>query len=98
MEGSNPLLESRFAHESPILQLAYSADGKTLASSAQDNLVKLWDAESIVERKVLEAQPDWPAALALSADGARLVVGLPNGAVAEYDSLTGKNLRDPDPD
>ena len=29
-EGTNPILESRFAHEGPILNLVFSTDGQTL--------------------------------------------------------------------
>src|SRR6266581_4220306 len=46
-ETTNPLLESRFAHEGAILNLVFSSDGKTLISSAAARTVKLWDADEM---------------------------------------------------
>src|SRR5207249_10837835 len=55
-ETTNPILESRFAHEGAILKIAFSSDGKTLGSSADDRTVKLWDATGaeLEERLLLD--------------------------------------------
>ena len=45
-EGTNPLLVSKFAHETPVLRLVWSADGKTIVSCGEDRLVKVWNAEA----------------------------------------------------
>lgn len=89
-ENTNPLTITRYAHEGPVLKLSYSADGKTLVSSGEDRIVRLWDAATLVERLALEKQPDWVPSLALSRDGARLVVGRMDGTFAVYDAMTGK--------
>src|SRR6185436_6252049 len=39
-ETTNPLLVAKYAHEQPVLRLAWSGD--RLLSSAQDGTVKLW--------------------------------------------------------
>lgn len=89
-ETTNPLLYSRFAHEGAILNLAYAADGKTLASSADDRTVKLWDAAEVKERAVLDAQPDWPQAIAFLSQSKTLLVGRLDGSMEFYDAASGK--------
>lgn len=89
-EGTNPLLYSRFAHERPIIRLLYSPDGKTMVSSAEDRTVKTWSAAEMVERKLLEEQPDWAPALAFSPDSKLLAVGRLDGTLAFYESGSGK--------
>ncbi len=83
-EGMNPLLVSKFAHETPFLRLAWSADGKTLASAGEDRLVKIWNADSMTIRQTLEKQPDWASGLAISGDGRTLVVGRVDGSIGVY--------------
>jgi WD40 repeat protein len=80
-ETSNPLLIARFAHEQPILRLAWKGD--RLLSGAQDGSVKMWDAAGMKERLLLEKQPDWPTALVFAGDA--VVVGRNDGSVGFYD-------------
>ena len=86
-EGENPLLASQFAHETPVLRLAWSADGRTLASAGEDRLVKIWNADTMAIRQTLEKQSDWASGLAISADGRTLVVGRIDGTSAFIRSL-----------
>ncbi len=89
LEGTNPLLHTRFAHDGAILNLAFSADGKTLVSSAADKTVKVSNATDLSEIRALETQPDWSLALAFL-DGAKLAVGRVDGSLAFYDAATGQ--------
>jgi len=88
-ETTNPLLQSKFAHEGAILNLEFSPDGKLLLSSADDRTVKLWDAEQMQERLLLEKQSDWAPALAFVADQS-IVIGRVDGSLGVYDVTTGK--------
>ncbi|HVX62833.1 MAG TPA: c-type cytochrome domain-containing protein [Pirellulales bacterium] len=97
-EGTNPLLFTRFAHEGAIIRLAYSRDGKTLASSAEDRTVRVWNAERVEERRSLETQPDWPAALAVGPDNKTLLVGRADGSFALYNAENGKAIPPPKPE
>lgn len=83
-EGTNPMAYSRFAHEGGILKLAFSPDGKILVSSAEDRRIKLWETQSFTQLKVLETQPDWPQAIAISQDSGSLLVGRLDGTLASY--------------
>ncbi|MGH7136347.1 MAG: WD40 repeat domain-containing protein, partial [Pirellulales bacterium] len=97
-EGTNPLAITRFAHEGAIIELAWSRDGKTLISSAEDRTVRVWDADQVIERLSLPMQPDWPAALALAADNKTLLVGRLDGSFALYDDTNGQVIPPPKPE
>ncbi len=83
------------AHNAPILHIAYSPDGKLLASTASDRTVKIWNAATGEEVRTLERQSDWSQALAWSPDSARLAVGRFDGTVSIYDVATGRRVSDP---
>ena len=55
-------------------QIAF-ADGKLLATSADDRTVKLWDLADFKQRLTLSAQSDWPSALAFALNDKVLAVG-----------------------
>jgi WD40 repeat protein len=74
--------------------LAFSPDGKTLAFSTGDNVVKIWDVSSRQERSML----DLPAAsLAISPDGKILAAGSSNGWIQLLNPVTGKTIQLWDP-
>lgn len=91
-EGSNKIRLSRFGHEGAIIELAFSRDGELLASAGEDRTVRIWDARTVRERRLLEAQPDWPAALAVSPDHTVLLVGRLDGSLAVYNTESGEAL------
>jgi hypothetical protein len=89
-ETTNPILESKYAHEGAILHLAFSLDGQSLASTADDRTAKIWNFSDMHERVLLEKQPDWAPALDfISPD--KIALGRLDGSVAFYD-LNGKPL------
>jgi len=65
-EGTNPLHHSRFAHEGAILHLAWSPNGKTLLSTANNQTAKLWHAKTITPLRQLGKLTDWPTAAVLT--------------------------------
>jgi WD40 repeat protein len=97
-EGTNEIIVSRFAHEQPIVKLAYSADGQTLVSSAEGRSVKFWRADTIVERQLLEPQPDVAQAVAFSPDSSSLVAGRLDGSLAVYNTSDGAVIPPTPPD
>lgn len=90
VEGSNPSLEAKFAHEGAILRLVFSGDGNLLLSSADDRTVKLWDAIELKEKLLLEPQPDWGTGLAFASNGKTIVVGRLDGSIGFYNAADGK--------
>ncbi|MBC7856451.1 MAG: hypothetical protein IAF94_23725 [Pirellulaceae bacterium] len=83
-EGTNPLLESKFAHDTPVLRLAWSADGKTLVSTGEDRLIKVWNAQELAIRATLERQSDWATGVAVLPAGDEIVVGRIDGTTGSY--------------
>jgi WD40 repeat protein len=74
------------------LRIAYSPDGKWLASSDDDGVVKIWEAATGKEMRALEKQPDWAQGLDWSPDGTRLAIGRYDGTVGIYDAATGRRV------
>ena len=54
----NPLVHARFAHEGAVVALAFSADGSTLVSAAEDRSVKRWETANYTQLESFERQPD----------------------------------------
>ena len=96
-ETTNPIKETRYAHEGTILNLSLSASGEILASSADDRTVKLWDTTTLKERTQLPIQPDWSPALVFSDKKKQLVIGRLDGSLNYYNSKDGKEVELPKP-
>jgi WD40 repeat protein len=77
-------------HNCPIISLAFSPNGKVLASS-DGNSIKLWDTEAEKEILSLQEQKNWNGALAFSEDSKLLASG---GAdtIAVWEIASRKNL------
>ncbi len=83
-EGTNPLIQSQFAHEQAVLRLVWSADGRTLASTGEEGLIKIWNANGMTIRKTFEKQPDWVLGLSLTPTAETLLAGRLDGSIGSY--------------
>jgi WD40 repeat protein len=63
----------RLRHAGPVTALAYSHDGKILASGSEDGTIRLWDAATGKELQCLAKQQGKVAQVHFSADGRRLI-------------------------
>jgi WD40 repeat protein len=89
--------ERVFLHpKAHVDSLAYSADGKRIATSEGDGHVRLWDAATGKETRAIAArqcQLTGSQAVAFSPDGTLATAGMDDGLVRFWDPDTGKELR-----
>ncbi len=88
--GGAKLRQSVFAHEGPVQKVLFSSDSKTLYSVGQDRVIKAWDVEKMVERKVYDKQPETVLCMALREDAGQIIIGRYDGVVQLIDMKTGK--------
>ena len=80
------------AHKDAILDLAFSPDGKTLATCGYDRLIKLWNTETGQLVRELKDHSDAVYGVAFSPDGALLASGSADRAVKVWQVADGKRL------
>jgi len=81
-------------HKHTITCLAFSRDGKLLASGSKDSTVRLWDAESGKPLFVLDGHRDMVVMVAFSPDGKLLAACSHDTAIKLWDTATGKEVRE----
>jgi WD40 repeat protein len=79
-------------HDDVIQQLAFSSDGRILASAGYDRLIKLWDLKAGKLLHVLKDHSDSVYSLAFNPDSTLLVSGAADRAVKVWDVATGNRL------
>ena len=90
--SNGELVRSIRGHDGPLTAVAYSPDGKTIATSSWDRTVKLWDPETGVRRSSLVGHRDWVCHLAFDSSGLRLATAGADGAVQLWDVEAGRSL------
>lgn len=76
----NPLLQSRFAHEDALVDLAVSPDGKQLVTTSADRSLKLWSLPAVEIVKDFGPQSDVLAVLAFARKGETLFASRLDGS------------------
>lgn len=85
----SPCLQTIEAHCSGASCVAFSTDGRRLASgSYHENKIRIWDAETGALEVVLESQDPWVQGLAFSVDGERLAVATRKNILQIFNTRT----------
>jgi WD40 repeat protein len=91
LQASGHLLRTIPAHDAVVLTAALSADGRLAASTAlQQPEVRVWE---LATGRLVRRIPAATHALAMSGDGSRLLIGMPDGSVEVSEPESGARLR-----
>ncbi|KAI8668591.1 Vegetative incompatibility protein HET-E-1 [Fusarium keratoplasticum] len=85
----NACLQTLEGHGNLVESVAFSADGRWLASGSYNNTVKVWDAATGACVQTLEGHGAWVTSAAFAADGQRLASGSYDKTVKVWDAATG---------
>lgn len=86
--SSGKLRATLAGHETAVWCVAYSPDGKTLATGAYDGQVKLWNAADGQAKGSFEPHKHWVHAVAFSPDGKLLATGSEDATIKIWDITT----------
>ncbi|HLO33844.1 MAG TPA: TIR domain-containing protein [Anaerolineales bacterium] len=87
-----PIGQTLTAHADTVRSLAFSPDGKMLASGSADRTIILWDVATLQRISTLLA-PDWVTGLAFSPDGKLLASGSQDESAMLWDVATRQPIR-----
>ena len=93
---SKPELVLQTGHVMRVDGIAFSPDGKFLASGSADNTVKLWDTANKREVRTLTGHSGGVRTVAFSSNGQWLASGAIDGNIKFWDVATGRELRNLD--
>ena len=85
-------LTSLDGHSGKVSSIAFSPDGKRIASGSHDKSVKIWDAGTCREVATLQGHTDKVLCVAFSPDGKRIASGGIDKTVNIRDAATGREI------
>jgi WD40 repeat protein/transcriptional regulator with XRE-family HTH domain len=90
---SDHLRRTLIGHTERVNRVAWSPDGRTLASSSLDQTIWLWDVERGNNRRVLHGHTAGVKGLAFTSDGRSLLSGGEDGTLRLWDVTSGQCIR-----
>src|SRR5205085_5415645 len=83
-------------HGDLVRAVAYSPDGRSVATGCADRMVRVWDAQPGAVRWVADARGGSVSSVAFSPDGKTVASGSDDEKVRLWDAATGKLYREVD--
>jgi RNA polymerase sigma factor (sigma-70 family) len=83
----------RWRHGDQVMALAYSSDGKVLASGSMDEAIHLWDAKTGRLLRTLRGHEAWVISVFFTPDNRQLISWGRDQTARVWDVATGKQLR-----
>ena len=90
--GTQPDLVLQSGHTQYVKAIAFSPDGRWLASASNDNTAKIWDLERGLELRTLRGHTKGVTSVAFSRDGRLVATAADDNVVKLWDLATGEEL------
>lgn len=82
-------------HKEAVISVAFSPDGKQLASGSGDTTVRFWDIYTQTPQFTCEGHKHWVLCISWSPCGTKLLSACKNGTILLWDPKTGKQIGRP---
>jgi len=86
------LLHTLRGHSEIIYGIAFSPDGKKIASASFDNTIKLWQSDTGKNIATLEGHSSWVSSVCFSPDGKKIASASEDKTIKLWDSVSSKNI------